>query len=187
MKFNWLDIVFMALAARGLVVGIKRGIFGELVFSLVVLASIFIGIFFGPLAANVMSEHIPLGVTISEKGAAWFIVIIGILLAFLLGKIVQKLSHLFIQSSFDKVIGGLLGAIRAALLTAIIVAVLMVPSEMFQRHVFDSVVGAYTSSKLTEIHDVIKQKISSESIVKIEEQVIGTEETAEEVNVDESK
>lgn len=172
MKFNWLDIVYMVVAVRGLLVGARRGILGELVQSIIILSSILVAIFLSASVGTAISSFLPFGIKLSAEVTAWVIVVTGISLAFLLGKIIQKLSHLFIQSNFDKIVGGILGVFRAVVLTAAFLAFLILsPSEFFQKHVWESVVGLYAHERVTKIYDVIKEKIPSRQIEEIEQGV----------------
>lgn len=172
MKFNWLDIVFMALALRGLIVGIRRGILGELVQTLIILAAILMAVFLSPSVATVINSFLPFGIVLSNGVTAGIVVVTGVALAFLLGKIVQKLSHVFIQSGFDKVVGGFLGIARAFLLTAVFLSFMVLSgSAFFQKHVWESVIGLFAHGHVSKAYDYIKEKIPSRQIEQIEKQV----------------
>lgn len=172
MKFNWLDIIFMALAVRGLFVGVRRGILGELVLTASILASMVGALFIGSPTGGLVASRLSFGIHFTHQFIAWLVMGTGILVAFLLGKIVQKLSHLIIQSPIDKIIGALLGGGRAILLSAILVTALIHWGQtFFQTHAGESVLASYLTPKVDEAYALLKQKMTPAELVQIKDEL----------------
>lgn len=176
MKFNWMDILLMALAVRGFMVGIRRGILSELAFSTTLLAAVGAGIFMGDRIAARLMEKIPVEMNVSGQVVAWGIVILGFFAALIIAKIVQKLSHLLLNNILDKAIGGVLGVGRMILFPLILLIVLIrIPSEFFVNQTPDSVVASYLVPKVEQVYVVIKDKIVPVEVLdqtQIEEQPV---------------
>lgn len=150
----------MALALRGFWVGIRRGILSELVFSTTLLASIGAGVFMGDRLAARLMEKIPVEMNISGQFVAWTVAIFGFLAAFIIAKIVQKLSRLILNHMVDKIIGGVLGLGRMILFSIILLIVLVrMPSEFFVSHSQDSVIAGYLMPKVEQVYTMVRDKM----------------------------
>ncbi|MBI1871647.1 MAG: CvpA family protein [Chlamydiae bacterium] len=182
MKFNWLDIAFMALAARGFYVGVRRGILGELFLTAGVLASIVAALFLNSSVGKLISNHLSLGINLSDRVVIGCMIVLGILLSFLLGKMIQKLSHLFFRSNIDKVGGSILGGGRALIFSALLLTALIKwPSPVLQAQTQDSILGSYLTNQLNEVYGWLQTKMTASELVQMEKKAEELTEESQDV------
>jgi len=167
MKFNVLDIVLMGIALRGLFIGMRRGILAEIVLCLGMACSIVASVFFSSKVGEMVIKHIALDIEISNTAVAWSILVFGISASYLLSLIVRKLSHIFIQSNVDRMIGAALGGIRALLLSGVILFYfVMNHSELAMQHTGESLIGNFLCEKINAVYEVLKEKTTPAEVLK---------------------
>lgn len=110
-----LDIIFLVLGLIFLVIGIKRGLSGEIIRVLaMVLGFVFAFVYYNDIAAFFSDIKTPLQI----KNAAAFVIIyiVVVLLVLILGWIIKKLINFTMLGWIDRILGGFIGLFKAALL-----------------------------------------------------------------------
>ena len=177
MKFNLLDIILMILAVRGGYAGIRRGIFGELVLSAGVFTALILAVFFNESTTYFFLSKMPWEIKIAPQTSAWLIIAAGILISFLLAKLIQKLSHWIFQSRLDQILGCFFGLGRALALSGTLLLFFIVRHQDFViKHVEESLIGTFATQRLHEVYDRLSEKLTPETVAQIEEEMEGSPE-----------
>ncbi|MDP3981928.1 MAG: CvpA family protein, partial [Chlamydiota bacterium] len=112
MKFNWLDLILMLIAFRGVYTGYRRGILGELVFIAGSFASFFFAYKYSALLGDHLAEQISLDIASSHNFCFWSVVFGGLLASLILGRLMMRLSRILFDSVSDKLVGSIAGLLR---------------------------------------------------------------------------
>ncbi len=167
-----MDIVFMALALRGIWVGTKRGILGELILTAGLLASIAMALFISSPTGSVLANQLSFGIQFTTQFLSWLVLGAGFIVSLIIAKVVQKLSHLIIQSPIDKGAGGVLGGARAILLSGILLSFVLHSGQLFfQEHAKESIIGSFVIPKVDVLYEIVKQKITPTELVKLQDEL----------------
>jgi uncharacterized membrane protein required for colicin V production len=128
------DIVVLAIIVVNIIIGIKRGLSGELAGLVGTIAAFGLGVYFlGPFGAW-LQEHTRL----SEKSAgatAFITVAVGVLVVMILLRLIlKKIMKITFEPTVERVGGCVAGIIRSVVLVLIIfVAILMCPHDYLNR------------------------------------------------------
>ncbi len=110
-----LDIIFLVLGIIFLVIGVKRGLSGEIIRVLaMVLGFVFAFVYYSDVVTFFSDIKTPLQV----KNAAAFVAIyiVVVLLILFLGWIIKKLINFTMLGWIDRILGGFVGLLKTALL-----------------------------------------------------------------------
>lgn len=121
---NWLDVIILILVAGSMVTSFSKGLSREIVGLSSALAALLLGIWFYGTAGSFVQPYV------SSRGIANFL---GFLIVFagvlLLGSLVGRLLSRILKgaglSFFDRVLGGVFGAVRGLLLSIALVMAIM--------------------------------------------------------------
>lgn len=169
MKFNWLDIVIMVLAVRGAWVGVKRGILGEIVLASGVIASVVLAAFLSATVRAAATGLFPVLLELPEKAFPWLIVVAGVAVSVLVSWIVHLVSHMIIQTTFDQALGAILGLVRAAAFTGILITYfVMSHNEFAMKHTGESVIGNFLVEGTIRLHGIVQDTLTKEGWIEPE-------------------
>ena len=179
MKFNWLDLVLMLIAFRGVYTGYKRGIISETVFLGGSIASFICAFKY----AGILGERLIEKISIDSETAYLFcflsVVFGGILLALIVASLVRKLVRMVIEIFIEKFLGALLGVLRALLFGGVFMIYVLVEFPAFQTHVDDSALGGYLEQSIQKCSLWTRELAG----VEVEDEKLPTDE--EEISTDE--
>jgi membrane protein required for colicin V production len=120
---NWLDVVFAIILIVSAVEGLRKGLARTAIGLLAVIVGLLLALWFYGQAGGLLGSHVarPLANVLGFLVIFVGVILLGALVAALIAKLL-KLIHL---SWLDRLLGGAFGLLRAALVCAVILAVLM--------------------------------------------------------------
>lgn len=117
------DIIIVVLIILGLVRGFMRGLFVEIASLVALLAGLYGAIHFSNYAATFLEEHFEWDeqyINIVSFAITFLVIVILISLA---GKALTKLANFAALGIFNKVFGGVFGAIKTALILSVLIII----------------------------------------------------------------
>jgi membrane protein required for colicin V production len=115
-----IDIILGGLLAFGLVKGFWKGLFAEAASLVALLAGLFIAVKFSQLTANILEGNLsddPATAGVIAFAITFLAVVIAIIL---LGKVFTKLADLSGLGIFNRILGGVFGFLRMALMLSVL-------------------------------------------------------------------
>ncbi|TYA60191.1 CvpA family protein [Formosa maritima] len=120
---NVLDIVLAALLLFGLVKGVLKGFFVEIASLVALIAGIYGAIHFSNYAAEILVEQVDWSeqtVNITAFAITFVVIVLVISLA---GKALTKLADFAALGLFNKILGGVFGALKIGLILSIVLII----------------------------------------------------------------
>lgn len=116
-----LDIIFAAIAILFTIIGIKRGLIGEVVRLVAMVAGFFIAfIYYDDFTRHTIISKLPLQTEL-KNAVSFFIIYIVCLLAIIgIGWIIRKAIHLTPLGIVDRIAGGTIGILKATLIAWVV-------------------------------------------------------------------
>lgn len=121
---NWLDFVILATLVAGFFWSFRHGFIMEVVYFVAALGGLLGAFLFYPFLEPLMGLVIE-----NEQGAAGlafavlFVFLVGIIT--IIGLLLHKFIHAIHLGAFDKLLGGVFGAVKAAVLVSVVLVMLV--------------------------------------------------------------
>jgi len=121
---NLIDIIIGALILFGLVRGLSKGLFVEVASLVALIAGVYGAIHFSDFAAGYLESRVEWDenlINITAFALTFIIIVIVIAMA---GKALTKLADFAALGGINKILGGLFGALKTALILSVVLLVL---------------------------------------------------------------
>ena len=118
-----LDLIIVVLIILGLIRGFMRGLFVEIASLAALIAGLYGAIHFSNYAATFLQEHFEWEEKYINLVAFAVTFIIIVLLITLAGRALTKLANFAALGIFNKILGGVFGAIKTALILSVLIII----------------------------------------------------------------